>query len=110
YTYRSFAKSNQDGNSSLRAVRSIDLAAVFHDLEAVISSRDLIPRMGKGTAGAPESADQSLARGVVIGLYAFDLDLAANPGDRMHAHLPVDLAGANAVPAGKSHADDTRVK
>jgi hypothetical protein len=49
---------------------------VFHDLEALVSGRDLLPRLGIRAAGASQPTDESLIGWIVISFYAFDLDLA----------------------------------
>jgi hypothetical protein len=64
-----------DGHAS-RTIGSIDLAPVFHDLEALVSGRDLLPRLGIRAAGASQPTDESLIGWIVISFYAFDLDLA----------------------------------
>jgi hypothetical protein len=72
---------------------------MIHNLEALVTCRDLFPPPDGRTARTAQAADQSLARGVVIRFYALYLDLPVHPGDRVHACASIYVAGADAVPA-----------
>jgi hypothetical protein len=95
---------------ALRAVSSLDLAAMLDDVEAVVACRNLLPGPDIGASRLPESADQGAAGRVIIRLDAFDLNFPVYPGDRVHTHSAVNLACTDAMSTGMASASGANLE
>ena len=88
------------------AVRGVDLPAVLHDLERLVSRQYLIHTAGQSPPGTARSAQERLTHRVIIRFDALNLDLAADPGHGVNADPPVNLTCAHPMPDGMAGGAD----